>query len=617
MGRVKLVKKDERDKFVSEIVAEVKADFKKRQEERLSYERQWEVNLNFLRGNQYCGINGRNEVVTEEKGYFWQNRGVFNHIAPLIESRLAKLSRVNPRVYVRPKSDDDKDVVDADLAERVISYAFDKNDIKKVVKKATAWSETCGTSFYKIVWNNDGGKLVGEVDGKSVYEGEVQISALSPFEIFPDSITNEKIENCASIIHAKAVKAKTVEEIYGVAVKGEPINVYDLSTISVQTAGKSTPEKTISDSVVVIERYEAPTKEFPNGRLITVADDKLLYYGEMPYVAWDKGNRAYPFVKQECVEVPGSFFGTSVIERLIPVQRAYNAVKNRKHEFLNRLSNGVMTVEDGAVDLDDLESEGLPPGKVLVYRQGAKPPEMMSDALVPPDFSDEEEKLINEFVNISGVSDVSSSSKNANLSSGSALELLISQDNERLTVSAEIIRNCYLSIAKKSIHLYRQFTPEIKVITADTGEKKVKVYYAGKGALSSDTVYLESENELLYTENQKKEMIFKLYESGILSNDDGKLSPTTKEKVLDLLGYKDLDYRKGLSKLQVEKAQKENAVIRKQGLDVEIIDDHAIHIDEHVRYILSEYDELTEEEKSRLFSHVELHKSKITLKTED
>ena len=43
-----------------------------------------------------------------------------------------------------------------------------------------------------------------------------------------------------------------------------------------------------------------------------------------------------------------------MIERIIPVQRAYNAVKNRKQEFLNRLSMGVITVEDGSVDTDDL-----------------------------------------------------------------------------------------------------------------------------------------------------------------------------------------------------------------------------------------------------------------------
>ena len=34
----------------------------------------------------------------------------------------------------------------------------------------------------------------------------------------------------------------------------------------------------------------------------------------------------------------------------------------------------IICVEDGSVDLDALERDGLQNGKVLVYRQGAKPP---------------------------------------------------------------------------------------------------------------------------------------------------------------------------------------------------------------------------------------------------
>jgi hypothetical protein len=79
-----------------------------------------------------------------------------------------------------------------------------------------------------------------------------------------------------------------------------------------------------------------------------------------------------------------------------------------------------LTVEDGSIDVDDLSNDGLSPGKVLVYRQGSKAPEMMSEITMPSDFNQEEDKLISEFVTVSGVSDVSSSSTNAELSSGSA-----------------------------------------------------------------------------------------------------------------------------------------------------------------------------------------------------
>lgn len=601
---------------IKELVSSVEEDFKKRQKERLSYERQWELNMNFLNGNQYYGISGRGELVTEEKNYFWQNRGVFNHIAPIMESRLSKLARVTPTVSIRPRSDDDKDVNSAYLAEKLLESAFKNADFNQVAKRVTVWSETCGTGFYKIVWNNDLGGQVGNVNGENVYEGDVSVISVSPFEIFPDNLYTEKLENCGSIIHAKAIPSYKVKEIYGVNVNGTDIDVYDLSKDSERSNGKK-GRKTVSDSVVVIEKYQAPTEEYPNGRLITVADGKLLYLGDLPYYGKDKRDRKFPFVKQESMVASGCFFGSSIIERLIPVQKAYNAVKNRKHEFLNRLSNGVMTVEDGSLDVDDLAGEGLPPGKILVYRQGSKAPEMMTDAMVPPDFSDEEKKLLNEFVSVSGVSDVSSSSENAKLSSGSALQILISQDNERLTANAEIIRNCYLECAKHILRLYYQFTSHVRVVKALDTFDRTKIYYVDKKVASSNDVYIEGENELLYTPTQKKEMILNLYNSGLLSDENGKVSIATKEKVLSLIGYKDLDGRKGLTRLQEEKAQNENERIRKEQLPVEEIDEHSVHINEHIRYVLSEYSELKEEEKQRFFAHVKEHKEKMEIKTED
>ena len=116
---------------------------------------------------------------------------------------------------------------------------------------------------------------------------------------------------------------------------------------------------------------------------------------------------------------------------------------------------------------------------------------------------------------------------------------------------------------------------------------------------------------MLYTTNQKKEIIFKLYNSGLLNDDKGKLRASIKEKVLSLLGYKDLDYRKGLSRLQEEKAVSENEKIKNNGLEIEEIDDDSIHIDEHTRYVLSEYNDLDEKQKQRLYEHIKAHRERM------
>lgn len=599
-------KRKDREKFIEELVEGVTAEFERRRKERLALERQWELNLNFLSGKQYVDVDGRGELFEEDKAYYWQNREVFNHIAPIIESRLAKFSKINPVLSVRPKTDLDSDAIDAESAEKLLSSVFETENVSQTVRSATAWSESCGTAFYKTVWNNDGGNIVGETDGKEVREGCVSVIPLSPFEIYPENLYAETVEEQGSIMHAKAVSVSEVKRLYGVTLVGEEVGVIGFAK------GKSLNgkiEKSVqTDAVTVIENYERPSQEYPNGRLITVAGGKLLYYGELPYKIGENGVRGYPFIKQESFRSISCFFGKSIIERLIPVQRAYNAVKNRKHEFINRLTAGVMTVEDGSVDVDDLSEEGLSPGKILVYRQGAKAPEIMPEPTMPIEFGDEENKLLDEFVIISGTSDLNSSSENAGVTSGTALEILIEQDNERLSAQAEIIRKCYIKIAKYVLRLFSQHGSSFRALKGK--DKKAGITFVSIPKTPSDDVIIESENELGETKTQRREAIMRLFESGLLADAEGKISNYVKEKVLALLGYKDLDGRKGVSRLHEEKAQDENKEIKLYGRDIDEIDDDGVHEFEHTRYVLSEYQNLTKEERERFYAHVKAHKER-------
>ena len=67
-----------------------------------------------------------------------------------------------------------------------------------------------------------------------------------------------------------------------------------------------------------------------------------------------------------------------IIETLIPYQRRYNLFMNKVEQLVDRLCSPVLCVEDGSIDVDELSEEGLAPGKILVYRQGGKMPEMLT-----------------------------------------------------------------------------------------------------------------------------------------------------------------------------------------------------------------------------------------------
>lgn len=68
-----------------------------------------------------------------------------------------------------------------------------------------------------------------------------------------------------------------------------------------------------------------------------------------------------------------------LVALLEPYQRAYNNIMNLHNEHLESATHGWMAAEDGSIDVDSLENDGLAPGKVIVYRQGSVSPAVIKD----------------------------------------------------------------------------------------------------------------------------------------------------------------------------------------------------------------------------------------------
>lgn len=601
--------KNENQAFYEDVVRDVTEDFSRRQMERAQIEKQWELNLNYLSGNQYCEIASNGEVEETEKYYFWQSRNAYNHIAPVVDIRISKLTRNCPVFSVRAQGEEESDVKSAKLASALLKSAYSRVNANDIIAKATMWSEVCGTSFYHVGWNGDGGKYLGAYEKVPVYEGDILLEAVSPFEIFPDSLCAENISQCASVIRARAVRIEEIEGRYGVSLEGGDVSVFSLKMIN-SAFGENAG--VLHGGVVLIERFERPNVEYPNGRYIAVAGNKILSYGELPYINGVEGRRDIPFIQQNSIDKAGSFFGSSIIERLIPVQRAYNAVKNRKQEFLNRLTMGVVSVEDGSVDVDDLAEDGLSPGKILVYRQGTRPPSLIGLGNIPSELIYEEERLLNEFILISGVSEFSRTSNvDSNISSGVALQLLIEQEEARMNATGENLKRAVKEIGKHMIRVFKQFATETRLLRVAGESGKVELYYFSSSDLSSDDVELDTENGLAYTPAQKKNAVYELIGAGILNDDSGKMTKRTKAKLLEILGFGSIDNALDLEGLHVGKAETENVSGFEEDVEVDEYDDHEIHVQEHTRYLLSVESEGVRKDpvkKQRALTHVRAHK---------
>ena len=598
----------EEDKVIVDFVTN---DFKQKQEERKPYELIWELNMNFYVGNQYSYIMPSGALSDIEKNYTWENREVYNHIAPIIESRLSKLNKIKPNIEIKPSSNTDADTYKSKLAKAIISSNFAENNLSSLINTATHWSEITGTSFYKISWDSN---ILSKNEVAKKNGGDVKISVCSPFEIYPDSNYTQNIEDCSSVIETRAFPADEVNMEWGVNLTGEELDIFELNNTTSQSnfSGRSNYTKVLHSKkhnyLLLIERYEKPTVKRPNGRLTIVCKDQLLYDGELPYINSRTNQRTYPFIKQISIKQLSSFWGMSVIERCIPIQRAYNSLKNRKHEFLSRLTSGVLTVEDGSVDVDSLEINGIEPGKIIVYRNGSTPPKFLDPGTIPEDFEKEESKLLTELNNLSCISEIATNTTlPSGINSGTAISLLVEEDESRLAFTAENLKNSIREIAKQTLHLYKQFASTIRLNKLADNNGMLEIFYWTNNDISCDDISIDCENELDNSNTYKKELLLKLLEKGIFENKDGNISNDTKEKILSELGFNNWCTFDDLNELHKKRAGKENLNLIELEDPLEL-DNHNIHIEEHVKFIISDSSNKNKDFISKITDHINKHK---------
>ncbi|MBD5636770.1 MAG: hypothetical protein HDP28_02970 [Clostridia bacterium] len=595
-----------------QLAEEIRKDFESRKEARRSIEQGWRINMNFVSGNQYCFVSPAGNLETEDAEFYWQSRRCFNHIAPTVETRIARLSKVRPTLGVRAFSDEEADINAARLSSNILRSVKSRIDLDAVVARATLWSETLGTAFYKVVWNFDDGNIIGtDGTGHTVKEGDVNVVALSPFEIYPDSLTAEDMTEIRSLIHAKAVPVSEIFEKFGVKVEGKRIEEFSLVPYSSASGWKRPLDGDFrpygENMEILIERYTRPSGKYPEGRLEIVAGDTLLFEGTLPYKNGDRGERVLPFIRQTSLSLAGSFFGTSVVDRMIPLQRAYNAVRNRKHEFLNRLTMGVITAEDGSVDAEELAENGLYPGKVLVYRQGSPAPAFLEAGSLPSEFAEEEERIAEEFILVSGMSEVSRNSANpTHVTSAVGLQLLIDQDTNRMHVSVESVERAIKEAGKQILHLYKQFAATKRLMRMTGTGGRAELFYFDASDISADDIEFETGYEK--SPDEIREDILKLFELGLLKDEKEGFSDAMRNKLLDALGYGSFENARDISDLHLKKAERENIELKERGVEADSYDDHGLHIAEHTRALLSGGEE-DGAYKERLLLHLAMHRS--------
>ena len=619
--------------YKEDVIRKVLDDLEKRKTERNPLEQQWTLNANFLVGNQYCDINPyRGDIEQLEPVYDWLEREAFNQIAPLVETRIANLKKINYMMKVKPATNELDDYAKAETSTSVLQHIQKVSDFESKKNTMINWNELTGNCFWLSWWDKDKGEkyaveqilsLDEEGNQKSeetaYFQGDLDYGLITPYEIYPESIFKQTVEAQRSIILEQVKTVDDIYDLYGIKVEGSNVETFELTPLAsgggfgYENTTVTIGHRTLDNAEKVITYFEKPSKHKPNGQMIIiVGDEHIVYYGDLPY-------SRIPIVQSVCIEVAGQFFGKSAIERMIPIQRAYNGCVNRIHEYIKRVAIGSYIVEEGAIDIEEFEAEGQAPGKLIIYKHGANAPVPTQIGQLPSEIMTERYNLKQDLEYAAGVSQLMVYGQTpSGVTSGKALDNLMEIDNTRLSLTGDHIRNSVRKLSIMWLEILKKYATTHRIVNYVGGNNIGKAIVWNNEDINSYDVDYITENELLMSEESQKQRFFDAYNMGLFTDADGRIPERVKQKALEFMKCGNYSEIMSINQLQIQSAQREN-VFFENGVVPEVsdFDEHEIHIEEHLRYVLQMDFQLLKKKKPEyaqaLENHLRQHKQAVEM----
>lgn len=622
------------EQTAQEFVAWVKKELERRRGDRQSFELQWLLNANFLAGHQYCDINPRSREIEEtEPEYDYQERGIYNRIAPIYDTRMANLRAVRYLMTVKPATGDLDDLAKADISTGLLRYTQRNVGWDGLKDRIYGWSELTGTAFVLSWWDANAGRLLGTVQEETggtrdVCEGDLVCGILSPYEVFPESVYKETVDEQRNVITDQVLDREAIYDLYGVRVDGRACDRYVVTPISgaggygldtYSSTVMATKTERVDGCEHVITFYEPPTKKYTDGRMAIIIGEKLYYYGALPY-------EKIPIVSVKCKAVAGQFYGKSFIQELIPLQRAYNGCKNLLHDYIKAVVGEPILLPDGSVDseqLDEMIMNGIAPNQIINYKPEVGTPSRLRHYGAPSEVINEMNQLAQDMEYAAGISQLMVyGSAPSGVTSGTAIESLRQIDNTRLSLTSENMRNAVKELAVKWLHIYKRYAAGARVCNAVGANAVGGVMTWMADDINSFDIIFDTENELITSEETQRQRFIEAMQMGLFADENGTVPVEVREKIIEAMRINGYSQIMTQNREQMQNAQRENSFFE-SGVIPEryIYDDDELHLNEHLKYALQYRFRILRQknpEYCELFDkHINEHKQAIERKKQE
>jgi hypothetical protein len=618
---------------------------------RLMLERTWFRNILYFSGEQWLEWHKQEGTFRKRQRPQLVPTPVANKIRDSVKSEKALILNKNYVPKIWPNSNTPEDIEAARIGELLTQDMDMRNDEEFAEEKEKLIDAMllCGTSFMRVFPDLDRGEYGIDKNGELIKSGEVVAEFVSPFSIVVDPAGDTL--NRKRYVGIQSFKNKEwVEDTFNVLIKAasdrdelqytHTLMKYISNVSPWKSAGINSSffDEEHEHLVIFKEMEFKPTKMFPNGRYIVMANDQLLIDAHKMPMPMDSRSRewSYSITDFHYNRIPGRFWADSFINDLISPQDSINSIDQAL--IMNRKSLGRTRVGlpvNSKIRRLNEEGEQFIAIEYDPRLTGGQPPRFDNGIPLPNQILDE--RRIHETT----MQDTSGDPKNVlkgQVPTAGASGYLVDVLQETVEAShgpdiARFYRGLKRVYRNRLVLASKLYTEKRMIKVVGPNEKIAVKEFKGADLRNNTDIRLELTSGAFKTKASQAHALLQLMQTGMLQVD-----PITQRNVLNKLGFADLAIDK--PNVHLQRADKEHYAaaagdvselfipaadeLGNAMLDLEApianndpyfkFDDHAIHYEAHVRFILSDaFKDLPDKIQKKFMAHTELTKAIIEM----
>lgn len=625
-------------------LAETIEDYYKKdtsQKSQLSFN--WERNSLMLDGKQWIVFNGSSSTgglwqrLEVSKANEFIPRPTTNYMFDVYQTLKSYLIKTKPRSSITPNTELFRDKNAAYIGELCLEANWERLKEQVNYEYAAACLVGYGTVFKKDYWDTSElvmskvprmtqqpkmdpatGAMIGveevqELDpetGDPMFDemplGDVNTDTVEPFRIAMDPLAND-IHKIRWIMEYSLQPLSWIKEIYGKDpmenegytgrveevkeeknLQGALKRFYQLKTSSgvksgfqgTQSAGAT--EEAVANSAVVKEYYERPSRAYPNGRLVVVANSITLYAGDSPYSGPELGDW-HPYSECRWEIVPGRFWGKGPLDNAAEIQKQINSI-----DSVIVLARKTTAIPQKLIPLSSGIEHGVwtgRPGQEIRFRDtGGAAPSLLPAQGVDSTVFQERAQRVEDMKTITGAVDILKGESPNGVTAASALEMLYEVGMGKLFPILDRWKFFAESSQKKQLKIIGRYYKEprqdfIRMLQQKNKELSADAIskFIGTDLYDNCNVVVEAGSNVTKLQAAKKQELREAASLQVLNLAD----PRNRQKYLEDMGIQGYDYDIGpdQKRAELENSQLDN--LANDPTKVPIVldwDNDAVHI---------------------------------------